>query len=194
MSLFLFPFAAFFLWNNISLHPPARFLFALHSLSFHISFFTPSLLSPVLPLILRLSTFLPVLLALLTGFSKWPSEAAGSPPGAFGDLPGRHMPLSTLSSSACPPLLLLLYTFESLFFSTPLFIHPPPLPPSAYFTYLPSSLFSISSLVSLSPPTHIFSSLIALFLQNLSCSKITVRSFLNIILSKPKLGFHEAKL
>ncbi|KAL3970603.1 lysyl oxidase-like protein 2/3/4 [Sarotherodon galilaeus] len=60
---------------------------------------------------LKLSVFLSVLLALLTGFSKWPSEAAGLLPGAFGDLPGRHMPLSTLSSYGCPSLLLLLYKF-----------------------------------------------------------------------------------
>lgn len=78
--------------------------------SFHIC------LSP--PLILRPSASLPVLLALLTGFSKWPSQAAGSLPGAFGDLPGRHLPLSTLSSSACPPLLLL---HPSIHPSNPLF-------------------------------------------------------------------------
>lgn len=68
-------------------------------------------LSPVLPLVLRLSVFLSVLLAVLTGFSKWPSEAAGLLPGAFGDLPGHHMPLSTLSSYGCLSRFLSLYKF-----------------------------------------------------------------------------------
>lgn len=108
MSLFFSPFVAFFSgtfpcfpMSISSAHLP--YFISRSLLLFHRS------LSPVPPLALRPSAFLPVLLALLTGFSKWPSEAAGSLPGAFGDLPGRHMPLSTLSSSACPPLLLLLY-------------------------------------------------------------------------------------
>lgn len=126
------------------LHQNESLSFQLHTTfpyvpSFHI--WLPSLLL----LILGPSALLPVLLALLTGFSKWPSQAAGSLPRVFGDLPGRHVPFSTLSSSACPPLLLLRPS-----------IHPAPLPPSAYFlTYLSSSLISISLLNSLSPQTLI---------------------------------------
>lgn len=129
--------------------------------------------------------FLPGLLALLTGFSKWPS-----PLGAF----GRPARTSYAPSPLYPPppahLCFSSTTHFNLFFLSAT-IHPssPSLslsPPS----YLSSSLFCISSLVSIFRLTHI----VALFLLNLSCSKITLLSFSNITLSKTKLGFHEAKL
>lgn len=94
-------------FSCIPLHPGSASVFFLSTS--HIIFHFP--LSSVLPPVLRVSVFLPVLLALLTGFSKWPSEAAGLLPGAFGDLPCRHTPLSTLSSYGCLSLLLLLYKF-----------------------------------------------------------------------------------
>lgn len=91
MSLFSFPSVAFFSRTTFPCIPPRpgwAFLFALHFLHFHVSFFTPSFFSIFLSHLF--SPSFPG--SLLTGFAKWPSEAAGSPPG----------PLETCQAVICP--------------------------------------------------------------------------------------------
>lgn len=200
MSLFLFLFAAFFSGTTFPCIPPVSWqsisfctsLSLSLSFSFHVSFFT---LPPSFPFFT-----LPCSPALCS-----PSCIVGTANGPFRSglqkqLDRRREPLETCQAVICPspfyppPPAHLCFSSSThfnpffFFFTPPPFIHPPPLSLSL------SLLLYLSPLLTL---LHLFACQLlfsALFLQNLSHSKTTVQSFFSIIVSKTKLGFHEAKL